>query len=50
MTGLILWILMGYLAALTALDMGADPSLAVLVGCLTTSLLQRLYTITGRFK
>jgi len=48
--GLILWILMGYLAALTALELGADPMLAMLVGCLTTSLLQRLYTITGRFK
>ena len=48
--GLILWILMGYLAAVTALDMGAEPTLAVLVGCLTTSVLQRVYTVTGRWK
>ena len=48
--GLILWILMGYLMASMALELGWDASLAVLVGCLTTSLLQRLYTITGRFK
>ena len=48
--GLILWILMGYLMASMALELGWDVSLAVLVGCLTTSLLQRLYTITGRFK
>lgn len=49
-TGLILWILMGYLVATMALELGWDASLAVLVGCLTTSLLQRLYTVTGRFK
>jgi hypothetical protein len=48
--GLILWVFMGYLAATTALDAGADPTLAVLVGCLVTSLLQRLYTVTGRWK
>ena len=48
--GLILWILMGYLAAATALELGADPTLAVLVGCLTTSVLQRAYSITGRMK
>lgn len=48
--GLILWIFMGYLAATTSLDMGAEPALAVLVGCLATSLLQRLYTVTGRWK
>jgi len=49
-TGLILWILAGYLVAMSVLDWRNDPQLAVFAGCLTTSALQRFYTWSGQFK
>lgn len=48
--GLILWIFAGYVVAMAVLDWRGDPQLAVLCGCLATSLLQRAYTWSGRFK
>jgi hypothetical protein len=49
--GLILWILLGYLVAMAVYELNpADPALAVLCGCLATSVSQRIYTMTGRWK
>ena len=46
--GLVLWILVGWLVAMAVNP--SDPALAVLVGCLATSVSQRVYTITGNWK
>ena len=48
--GLIIWILSGYLVAMTVLEWRNDPALAVLAGCLATSVLQRFYTASGAWK
>ena len=48
--GLILWVFLGYVVAMAVLEWRGDAPLAVLAGCLATSLLQRIYTITGGMK
>ena len=48
--GLILWVLMGYLLAMTVLELRGDPALAVLAGCMATSVLQRFYSVSGSWK
>ena len=48
--GLILWVFCGYLVAMFVLDWRNDPALAVLCGCLATSVLQRFYTTSGAWK
>ena len=48
--GLILWVLLGYLTAMTVLELRGDTALAVLAGCMATSILQRFYTTSGAWK
>jgi hypothetical protein len=48
--GLLLWVFAGYLVAMAVLDWRGDAQLAVMSGCLATSVLQRFYTVSGKWK
>ena len=47
---LLMWIFFGYITGITVYEGTGNPQFAVLAGCLATSVLQRIYTLTGRLK